>query len=161
MQMRLDLVNLWLRQEMGAEYSSMLAGYVILCMQTAWKWATHTEDGVGRKTPVSRFWSGTLSQVPLHSQTSLLEAVFRLCCQIRWWVYVSTRYMKVSHNEWGALTWLLIHSNEMCSHGAYTRNEWTKRVWEKYSLETSWNRCIIFNGCTIQKNLHNIWIAAC
>lgn len=39
------------------------------------------------------------------------------------WVYVSTRYMKVSHNEWGALTWLLIHSNEKCSHRAYARNK--------------------------------------
>ena len=55
------------QSEMGAGYSSVLSGDVTLCMQTPWKWATHTEDEVGRKTPVSRVWSGSHDRVPLHS----------------------------------------------------------------------------------------------
>lgn len=32
-----------------------------------------------------------------------------------------SRYMTVLYNEWGTQTWLLIHSNESCSQGAYTK----------------------------------------
>lgn len=54
------------RSTMWAVYPSVLSGDVTLCMQTLWKWAAHTEDEVGRKTPVSRVWSRSHHWVPLH-----------------------------------------------------------------------------------------------
>lgn len=96
-----------------------------------------------------------------------------------------SRYMNALYNEWGTLTWLLIHSNESCSQRTCTKKKclsspkicelvffsvrarlreimsWYSFWWNLNMLdlmvEIAPNHCIIL-WCS--EHFHNIWIGA-
>lgn len=91
-----------------------------------WRWS-----GLEKTSFLGLEWSGTQSRVPLHShdepswsgmQTVLPDPMAGL----NW-----RRYMNVLYNNYGTQTWLLIHFNESCSNGAYTKKTYlvSQHVW--------------------------------